>query len=268
MTGGLADRARFRAEYAAQRAAEGRRASLEELLALPFLDRGPLARQWGVKASTFAAFQRRVVSPLAAGGRRLRVLDLGAGNGWLCYRLARGGHQALALDLREDSVDGLGAAARYLERWPGLFTRVAASFDALPLAGAGFDLVVFDASLHYATDLAGVLREAARVAVPGGRVVILDSPFYRREARGEEMVAEKRARAESEFGDRAAALMALPFIEFLTPGRLADASRGIGLRWRRHRVRYPLWYELRPWLARLRGGRPPSRFDLWEATVP
>ena len=50
------------------------------------------------------------------------------------------------------------------------------------------------------------------------------------------------------------------------PNRAA-ASRGLGLAWRRHRVRYPLWYELRPLVARLRGRRAPSRFDLWEATV-
>jgi hypothetical protein len=38
--------------------------------------------------------------------------------------------------------------------------------------------------------------------------------------------------------------------------------------WRRHRVRYPLWYELRPLAAALRGARKPSRFDVWTAQVP
>jgi hypothetical protein len=61
--------------------------------------------------------------------------------------------------------------------------------------------------------------------------------------------------------------MALPFIEYLTPARLEAASKQLGLVWTRHRVRYPLWYELRPLAARLRGHRTPSRFDLWEAVV-
>jgi SAM-dependent methyltransferase len=161
-------------------------------------------------------------------------------------------------------VDGLGAAAGYLERSPGLFKRVAASFDALPLPAACFDLVVFNASLHYALDLPRVLAESRRVLVPGGRLVILDSPFYSRGEDGDAMVAEKRREGQARFGGRADVLLDPPFIEYLTVQRLAEASHGLGIGWRRHRVRYPLWYELRPWRARLRGTRAPSRFDLWE----
>ena len=82
------------------------------------------------------------------------------------------------------------------------------------------------------------------------------------------MVAEKRRHASARFGDRAGDLVALPFVEYLTRERLAEASAPLGLRWRRHRVRYPLAYELRPLIALLRRRRTPSRFDLWECTVP
>jgi hypothetical protein len=75
------------------------------------------------------------------------------------------------------------------------------------------------------------------------------------------MVAEKRQR----FGPAADALMALPFIEFLTLERLRAAAPE--LEWTRHRVRYPIGYELRPWLATLAGKRRPSRFDLWTAVA-
>jgi hypothetical protein len=106
------------------------------------------------------------------------------------------------------------------------------------------------------------------VARVGARVVVLDSPFYASDADGEAMVREKRANAEREFGARAATLLAVSFVEFLTRERLAQASRGVRLGpWRRHRVRYPLWYELRGLRARLRGERPPSRFDLWESVA-
>ena len=82
------------------------------------------------------------------------------------------------------------------------------------------------------------------------------------------MVREKREMAARRFGGRAEALIALPFIEYLTRERLALASAPLGLRWRRHRVRYPLAYELRPAVALLRRRRAPSRFDLWESLVP
>ncbi len=259
--------ARFRDEYAAHRASEGRAHRDAELLALPYLTAGPLARQWGVRARTFDAFVRLVLVPTTRVlGRPPRVLDLGAGNGWLAWRAALAGCEAVALDVRDDDVDGLGAGRAYVERAaPSALARVAASFEALPIADARFDLVFFNASLHFATDLAAALGVARRVARSGGRIVVLDSPFYSRDADGAAMVAEKRRGAPARFGERAAALMALPFVEYLTAARLATASPGLA--WRRRRVRYPLWYELRPLVARLRGRRRPSRFDLWETEV-
>ena len=79
------------------------------------------------------------------------------------------------------------------------------------------------------------------------------------------MVAEKKAQARVRFGDGADLLLAPEFIEYLTVERLAQAAPH--LRWKRHRVRYPLWYEMRPFFAWLRGGRTPSRFDLWTAHI-
>ncbi len=96
-------------------------------------------------------------------------------------------------------------------------------------------------------------------------VAILDSPFYAREGDGLAMVAEKQAGAQAQFGVHAETLLSLPFIEFLTRDRLATASN---LVWRRKRVLYPVWYELRALRATLRGARRPSRFDLWLATRP
>lgn len=262
--------ARFRAEYGAHRAAEGRGSGgTAELLALPYLFTGPQAGQWRIRSRTYDAFAERVLAPMAReAGRPLRILDLGAGNGWLCYRTALLGHAPTAVDVRDDAVDGLGAAAGYDAHLPKPFERAAASFDALPVRDGAYDVTVFNAALHYALDLAATLREAARTVRPGGRLVILDSPFYRRDADGEAMVAEKRAYAAARFGGRADALTALPFIEYLTRRRLDEASAPLGLRWRRHRVRYPLSYEARPLVAFLRRRRTPSRFDLWEAIVP
>jgi SAM-dependent methyltransferase len=254
----------FRLAYGAHRAAEGRSADRVAMLTLPYLAVGPLARQWSVRARTFEAFVGRVVSPMSQDlARALRVLDMGAGNGWLSWRLARAGHHVVAVDIRTDDVDGLGSARVYLD--DVRFERVAASFEDVPLESSSFDLVVFNASLHYALDLRGALSEAQRMASSGGRIVILDSPFYSTDADGAAMVAEKRSRAKETFGDNADALMSLPFIEFLTASRLERAHPECS--WTRHRVRYPLWYESRAVVAKLRSRRAPSRFDLWETVV-
>jgi len=262
---------RFRHAYAGHRAAEGRGAGgPAELLALPYLRTGGHARSWAVRARTFDAFLDVVVAPLAdaAGTRPLRVLDAGAGNGWLSYRLARMGHVCVALDVRHDAVDGLGAAAGYAPHLASMFARLAASFEALPLRDAVFDLVTFNASLHYASSLSRVLSQAVRTVRPGGRLAVLDSPFYAREEDGAAMVAEKQAGAAVVFGERAHDLLALPCAEFLTRARLERGSEGSGLDWHRHRVRYPMRYEARPVVAALLRRRPPSRFDLWETVVP
>jgi SAM-dependent methyltransferase len=257
---------RFRADYASHRADEGRDAL--DARELPYVTSGPLARQWAVRARSWEAFQRRVLRPAqrradARAAGPLRVLDLGAGNGWLAHRAAMGGAESLALDVRGDRVDGLGAAPR-----ESAMERVIASFEAIPIGDREFDIVVFNAALHYAEDLSATLREARRVTRIGGRIVVLDSPFYRSAEQGEAMVREKRRDAQRRFGSRADTLLALAFVEYLTPQRLADASRDARLGpWRRHRVLYPLWYELRGVRALVRRERAPSRFDLWECTV-
>lgn len=258
---------RFRADYAAHRAAEGRGLEGMALLDLPWLRTGPFARQWAVRARSFEAFLAQVADPMArAAGRPLNILDLGAGNGWLSYRLALRGHACTAVDIRDDHVDGLGAAEAF--RSLASFDCFVTSFDALPVADGFADLTVFNAALHYATDLSATLAEAARATRLGGTLVILDSPFYAKDAQGAAMVAEKHAYAAERFGERARSLLALPHIEYLTAARLREASAPLGLVWRRRRVRYPLWYELRPLTARLRGARTPSRFDIWTAQIP
>lgn len=254
---------RFRGDYGAHRATEGRSHDSAELLSLPYLASGPLARQWAVRARTFDAFLRTVVRPA---GRQLDILDLGAGNGWLSHRLAIEGHRCTAIDVRDDHVDGLGAAGPLQGRAD--FDCLVAAFEQVPLPDESADLAVFNAALHYATDLGATLAEASRLVRQGGMIAILDSPFYMREADGAAMVAEKHAAAALRFGDRAESLLGLPFIEFLTVERLAQASAPLGLVWHRTRVRYPLWYEMRPFEALIRGRRAPSRFDLWTAHRP
>lgn len=257
---------RFGTDYAQHRAAEGRAMPFEAVARLPYLHKGAFARQWAVKARSYEAFVARVLWPLARASQGpLFALDLGAGNGWLSYRLAREGHFGLALDIRDDSIDGLGVA-RALLAGTGFDCRVA-SFDSLPVADGAVDLAIFNASLHYSSDLAATLHEARRGVRAGGRIVVLDSPFYRRDVHGAAMVAEKQESAAMTFGARADTLLGLGCIEYLTRASLAAASHGLGIEWRRHRVRYPLWYELRPLLAVLRRRRPPSRFDLWEGVV-
>lgn len=242
--------ARFFEEYGAVRHAEGRGSHDPAYYrALPYQDlTGRNRDQWRMRARTFDYFRRHVLAR-----RPLAILDLGAGNGWLSWRLARLGHRPVAVDVWADPLDGLGAAARAFE---GL-TLVEAEFDCLPFEDGQFDLVVFNASFHYSPDYRRTLAEARRCLRPAGRVVILDSPVYRRPEHGEAMRKERREQYRERYGFASDSLQSL---EYLDEPRLAALARELGIRWQVHRPWYGWQWHLRPWKARLLGRRPPSRF--------
>ncbi|MEA2693316.1 MAG: hypothetical protein QOJ16_2703 [Acidobacteriota bacterium] len=212
----------------------------------------PIAWQWALRRRTFAAFTRRVLPRLGSG---LRIVDLGAGVGWLSNRLALLGHHPLAVDLTTDDRDGLGAARHYLPLWP----RIQAEFDRLPLTDGAADLVIFNASLHYSTDYAVTLGEALRVLAPGGTVAVLESPIYKKEESGERMVAERHADFARRFGTRSDAL---PSREYLTWAGIAELGRRLGVRFRAVTPWYGWRWAARPWVARFKRRREPSRFAI------
>src|SRR5690606_12972499 len=92
----------FMAEYAAVRRAEGRGDDDPSFYrALPFHDlTGRFVDDWRIRAVSYQALVNRVLPPLATRWRRpLRILDLGAGNCWLSYRLASSAAAGSAADV-------------------------------------------------------------------------------------------------------------------------------------------------------------------------
>jgi SAM-dependent methyltransferase len=273
----------FLRDYTAIRDAEGYGYDdLARLQRLPDVDPAePLAWQWRMRAASFASLRRNVLGSMAQSSRidegtprhtnhiqnfvplrapswivsGLRVLDLGAGIGWLSNRLAELGHHPCAIDLNLDPRDGLGAALHYSGDWP----RVQAEFDRLPLANRQADLVIYNASLHYSTGYRATLAEALRVLRPAGRIVVLDSPIYRHEASGRQMIAERQAAFARDHGTRSDAL---PNVGYLTWAMLRELGRELGLRWQVIRPWYGWRWALRPWRARLAHRREPSTFAL------
>ena len=250
--------AQFMHEYQQVRAAEGRGAiDAAYYRALPFADlSGRFTADWSIRARSFNAFVQLVLQPLErAVNRSLHVLDLGAGNGWLSYRLAQRGHQIAAIDLLTNPQDGLGAFIHY----EASFTPVQAEFDRLPFDGAQFDLTIFNASLHYAVNYEATLREALRVLQPTGQIVILDSPVYRSGESGAQMVREREAAFTQRYGFPSNALSSE---NFLTQQRLHDLADALQLHWQIIQPFYGWRWHLRPLWARLRGRREPARFAI------
>jgi SAM-dependent methyltransferase len=231
----LARYARFLREYRVVREDQGwGRPDAGYFLSLPHVAPDDPQRQiWQRRGESYRLLFARIIEPLAARhDRPLRILDLGAGNSWLAYRLTEHGHQVAAIDLSLDPLDGLGAHVWYRPAVEGagrpLFTPIQAEFDRLPLSDSSADVALFNASLHYATDCSVTLREALRVLSPEGIVVIMDSPVYRQATGGEQMVREREAAFERSHGFRSDSI---PSEHFLTTGRLAALAQDLDLRW-------------------------------------
>ena len=252
--------------YETVRTAEGRwSADSGFYLALPWHDTtSRFAAQWQIRGSSFSFLQAKILPVLQKrlGKSSLRILDLGAGNCWMSYRLALAGHRPLAIDLCTNAQDGLGAARHYENALGRLFPRFEASMDRLPFADAQFDLAIYNASFHYSQDYAATVREALRVLVPSGFILIVDSPTYPTEADGEAMLREKSAEFMRRFGTDSGNMGGL---EFLTPERLAKLEV-LGIRWQRFSPWYGIRWALRPMIAKLRGRRRPSAFFIYLGT--
>jgi SAM-dependent methyltransferase len=248
----------FMQEYETVRRGEGRGSDdLTYYRALPFEDlTGRYTDQWAIRARSFQALVDRVIAPMEAErSRPLKTLDLGGGNGWLSYRLSQRGHYVGAVDLLTNPMDGLGAYMYY----DLTFVPIQAEFDRLPLVEDEVDLAIFNASLHYSTDYETTLREALRVLREDGRLVILDTPVYRDPSSGQQMVREREARFEGEYGFPS---NALPSQNYLTCEQLEHLEARLGLRWQRIVPFYGWRWSLKPYWARLRGSREPAQFML------
>jgi SAM-dependent methyltransferase len=210
-------------------------------------------REWRIRRESYDRLLASVVGP-----RPHRVLDLGAGSGWLAARLASRGHDVVALDRLDDEADRVFLGRQ--NQWP--FVAVRGDFEALPFEPGQFDVVVFNASLHYARDPEETLGRAALMLNAHGTLVVMDSPTFDRDADGEAMVAAQMA-ALLDAHDLADVVR--PGIGYLTFCSLRRAADRLKRHSRFFPSRGPLAWRLRRPLARRRLGRQPATFGVWVA---
>jgi SAM-dependent methyltransferase len=135
-----------------------------------------LSERWEAHAAEWIAWARapehdsywrfhrdQFLQIVPAPGRR--TLDVACGEGRLTRHLKGIGHTVVGVDASPSLV----AAARAAD--PAIDIRLADA-TALPLDEASVDLAIAFMSLHDIGDMAGAVREVARVLTPGGRLCL------------------------------------------------------------------------------------------------
>jgi len=250
--------ARFIADYESIRRSEARGStSANYYRSLPFKDLGGHhSTDWAIRARSFNVLVKNVLTRLQNPlERSLKIIDLGAGNGWLSNRLSAQGDRVIAVDLSVNEQDGLGAWKQY----ENSFTPIQAEFNHLPVMNRFADAVIFNASFHYSENYSETLQEALRVLSPVGRIVIMDSPVYRSGDSGRKMVAEREAQFKEKYGFASDNLQSE---NYLTYARLDQLGEEANLTWKRITPFYGLRWSMRPVMAALLRRREPAKFHL------
>ena len=123
-----------------------------------------------------------------------------------------------------------------------------------------FDAVVLNASLHYAPDVARTLEAAHALVATGGTLVVMDSPWFERDADGEVMVTEQLAEFTRRYG---VGEVVRPGLGYLTFRRLQDVAVRLGRRTYFTQSAGPVGWRLKRCVRRRHASRPPATFGVW-----
>lgn len=147
---------------------------------------------------------------------RLKVADLGCGEGYLAIEAARWAERVVAVN-RSDVVLNRAKALARRRRVSNVIWKKG-ELEKLPIKDASVDVALLSQALHHAAQPARAVAEAARITAPGGRVLILDLREH-----GEEWVRSK-------LGDRTLGFSDHTLARMLTDAGLADVHVGVGAR--------------------------------------
>lgn len=119
---------------------------------------------------------------------KVRIADLGAGDGTLSRLLARQAESVHCVDSSSRMVQ-VGRALAKNEQLRNL-TYVLGNIEKVPLPDRSIDLALLSQALHHAENPRLALAEAYRILRPGGRLIVLDLRAHRFE-KARELYADR-----------------------------------------------------------------------------
>lgn len=160
---------------------EGRIYPDEVLFALPEISTSdPQYAEWMINRYAY----RKLVQHLKQKKCRLKILDVGCGNGWLPAQLARN----IKCDVQAMDINraALKQARKVFAGLPNLRFYTGNMNGKLP-AGQVFDVIVFSGSIRFLSSLESTITEALNHLTLKGEIHIINAKFYQ-----EEMIAAER----------------------------------------------------------------------------
>lgn len=146
----------------------------------------------------------------------LKVADLGCGEGYLTIEASHWASRVLAVDRSTTVLKRAQALAG--RRHVHNITWKRGELERLPIKDASVDIALLSQALHHARDPQRALTEAARIVVPGGRVLVLDLREH-----DEKWVRDR-------LGDRWLGFTDAHLTALLDGAGLTDISVGVGAR--------------------------------------
>lgn len=165
-----------------------------------------------VPGRSWAAWARALGHLLPA----LRVADLGCGEGYLTIEASRWASRVIAIDRSQAVLERARGLAR--RRKVRNITWRRGDLEALPLRDASVDVAILSQALHHARNPGRALAEAARIVVPGGRVLVLDLREH-----DQQWVTER-------LGDRWRGFSDAGLVTLLKSAGLSDVTAHVGAR--------------------------------------
>jgi ArsR family transcriptional regulator len=102
----------------------------------------------------------------------VRVADLGCGEGYLTVETSRWATRVIAVDRAPEVLKRARSLASRRKVTNVIWKQ--GNLEKLPLRDESVDIALFSQALHHADDPVVAMREAVRILVPGGRVLVLD----------------------------------------------------------------------------------------------
>lgn len=163
----------FEKRYISVREKENRLYSDEQVKWLPEIERShPHYTEWRIREDSC----NKLIRYLSNKKEKLKILEVGCGNGWLCYRLSKiPGSHVMGIDINKTELSQAKRVFMGIKNLEFFNNRITDE----RIREEKFDVIIFAASIQYFPSLDKALLPALHLLNAGAEIHILDSHFYK-----------------------------------------------------------------------------------------